>query len=572
MIPLWFQERLARPRVAAAVVVVGVSLCAPGLANGLALDDVLLAARYAEGGATVGNLFGLFGGADPLVALADQPWWRHDGMRLDLLRPLAAATHLFDLRWFAAAPVWMHVHSLLWYGVLLAVAGNVYRRLVPGPHAWALGSLFYAVDHTHGMVVGWLASRSAILGAIGALLCLAAHDRWRSGGRGRDLGLAIVALLAALLASEGAVGVVGYLAAYALCRERGAWLGRVASIVPAVVVVIGWRVCYVAAGHGAAHSGFYFDPGTDPLGFFVRGLVHATLLVGSAVFVPLGEGLGMVPGLYGPGAAVVVCLLAGVLMVVRDTLRRSSALRFWAVGALLCALPLGSTLPTDRQLLLVGFGVFGFVATLLAEPREVPRSCLVRGLAWLWLGVHLVLSPLLVPLRAGASGQIHGLAEAATDAVVPGVATDRVMLVRVPSDLVMLYGRASRELDVRPFPGSLQYLYAGLDALTITRVDAQTLELRSATGWLYAPLDRLYSDPIADPFEVGEQVVREGMVIEILAISGDGAPTRVRVRFDRPLDRLTWYTWEGRVPRAFGLPVIGESVVSAAQSNPMLAL
>lgn len=56
MISASFQARLARPRVAAAVVLIGVLLCAPSLGNGLNLDDALQAARYADGGATAWNL------------------------------------------------------------------------------------------------------------------------------------------------------------------------------------------------------------------------------------------------------------------------------------------------------------------------------------------------------------------------------------------------------------------------------------------------------------------------------------------------------------------------------------
>lgn len=52
--------------------------------------------RRVHGGRT--TVEGLFGGDDPLVSTADRPWRRHDAMRLDLQRPLAAATHLIDLR------------------------------------------------------------------------------------------------------------------------------------------------------------------------------------------------------------------------------------------------------------------------------------------------------------------------------------------------------------------------------------------------------------------------------------------------------------------------------------------
>ena len=109
-----------------------------------------------------------------------------------------------------------------------------------------------------------------------------------------------------------------------------------------------------------------------------------------------------------------------VLTHIREDLRRSPVLRFWALGALLSALPLGTTLPTDRQLMLVGVGVFGLAGGLLSTPAA-PRGRLVRTLAWAWFGLHAVLSPLLLPPRATSPGQVHALAEAGTAAVVAAV-------------------------------------------------------------------------------------------------------------------------------------------------------
>lgn len=567
----WYVRALARPGATRLAVLLGVLLCASSLGNGLDLDDVLQAARVAEGGGDPRALFVLFGRPAPLFADADAPWWRHEDMSLALLRPLAAATHLFDLRVFAGQPAWMHAHSLLWYALLLVIAARAYRRLIPAGWACALATLLYAIDHGHGMVVGWLAARNGMMGAALGLVCLVAHVRWREGWR-PGAALAPAALLLGLLASEGAVAACGYLAAYALCLERGPWSRRLLSLVPAALVVLGWRAAYVAAGYGAAHSGFYFDPG-DLSGFVVRSLEHAAILVWSQVFVSAGEGLAMAPGLFLPAALVAAATLAGVAALLRADLRRSPALRFWAVGTLLCALPLGATLPTDRQLLLIGFGVFGFAAQLCAELRE--RSDRRRGVRWfgrVWFVIHAGLSPLLLPLRAVSPAQIHALAAEAADAALTDAPPERVILVRAPSDLVMLYARAERRLQGRPFPAEFRYLYAGLGALTVTRIDDRTIELRPEAGWLYAPLDRLFRAE-ADRFRAGERVEAGTMVVEVLEVSADGRPMAARVRFDRPLDdaSFAWRSWEGKRPERFELPAIGSTRTLPAIGNPMLS-
>ena len=561
---------LGSPRVGLVAVMLGVLLCAPSLGNGLALDDVLHAARVAEGDPAAGELFALFGGEDPLFASADAPWWRHEAMRLALWRPLAAWTHLADLR--LLAPVWMHVHSLLWYALLIGVAGRVYGRLMTARWAVGLARLLFAVDHSHGMVVGWLAARSGLIGASLGLLALLAHLRWRDDGWRPGAALAPGLLFLGLLASEGAVAVCGFFAAHMLCCDRGRWPRRLLALIPAAVVVIGWRAYYTAAGFGAGHSGFYFDPGDDPLGFVVRSLIHGVLLVWSQVFVSAGEALGLAPGLYGPGAVVAAVMLVGVAALLRAELRGSALLRFWCVGTLLSALPLGSTLPTDRQLLLVGFGVFGFAAQLAAERSSQPAR---RGLRWLagaWWVLHGVLSPLLLPLRSLGSAQVHAIAEQATSAYIPASPPARVILLRVPSDLLMLYARADWRRQGRAFPDELRYLYAGLGPLTVTRVDARTIELRPEQGWLYAPLDRLFRGE-QDPFVAGQRVVDGTMSVEVVEVSADGRPRVARMRFDRPLEDagFAWSSWESGGPAPFVLPEVGASRSLAAMENPMFA-
>lgn len=565
------QRILERPLATPLVIALAVLLCAPSLGNGLDLDDVLQAARLARTPDSW-QLFALFGGLDPLVPDLDLPWWRHESMQLTLMRPLAALGIILDHRLFAGHPMWMHVHSLLCYALLLVVAARVYARLIPGRAAGVLALLLYAVDHSHGMVVGWIAARGSLVGAALALLALAAHDRWRRDGWRAGAVLGPMALLVALLANEGAVGVCGYLAAYALCLDRGAWSRRLVSLLPAAAVVLAWRACYVAAGFGAAHTGFYFDPGADPAGFLLRSLENSVILVWSQAFLSAGEVLGLFPGLYLIGALVAALLLVGVGLMFRRQLRHSAALRFWALGTLLCALPLGATLPTDRQLMLVGFGVFGFAAHLWLEATHTPMG---RGVRWFcggWFALHLILSPLLLPLRSLAPAQIHAVVQRVTIDAAMLAPARRVILLRAPSDLLMFYGRALAQLQGRGFPDQQSYLYAGLGALTVTRVDERTLELRPAQGWLYAPLDRLFRDADAR-FTAGQRLAAGTMQVEVREVTADGRPQVVRFQFDVSLaDRgFAWFSWDADRPARIVLPAIGETLTLPAMRNPLLS-
>src|SRR4029078_8064342 len=55
------------------------------------------------------------------------PWWIDPDVRFAFLRPLAAATHVFD---HAVAPgnaVMMHVHNVLWATLAAGAVGALYR-------------------------------------------------------------------------------------------------------------------------------------------------------------------------------------------------------------------------------------------------------------------------------------------------------------------------------------------------------------------------------------------------------------------------------------------------------------
>src|SRR5207253_729289 len=114
-----------------------------------------------------------------------------------------------------------------WYAALVAAAAWLYRRLLARPGApsrlWVanLAALLYAMDHTHGIPVAWVANRNAMVAACFALLSLAAHDvavHGESPRRGASAWTAGSALLFALAlgAGEVALGAIGYFVAHAL--------------------------------------------------------------------------------------------------------------------------------------------------------------------------------------------------------------------------------------------------------------------------------------------------------------------------------------------------------------------
>lgn len=273
----WLRARLADRRLPYLLALFAVILCLPALAGGLQLDDQLLRMRLK----VIPSLPGVTGSPMDLFAFIDGdptkthaqmdvgslPWWTLETLRISFWRPVAVVTHLIDHQLWPGLTWLMHLHSLLWYGAVVFVATLFYRRFIGPGWGAGLAALLFAVDDAHGMAAGWLANRNALLAAFFGLLAMLAHDRWRREGWRPGAVIAPLTLLVALLSAEAAAAFAGYFFAYALFLDQGTVGRRLATLTPAALLIVSWRLCYHALGYGAAGSGLYIDPVRSPLEF-----------------------------------------------------------------------------------------------------------------------------------------------------------------------------------------------------------------------------------------------------------------------------------------------------------------
>ena len=101
------------------------------------------------------------------------------------------------------------------------------------------------------------------------------------------------------------------------------------------------------------------------------------------------------------------------------------------------------------------------------------------------------------------------------------------------------------------------------------RVDEKTLELEAEEGFLGLNLDSLYRG-LQHPMHVGQKVTTNMFDVQVLTLTPDKRPLRVRFTFPIPLNdaSLMLLTWEkGRfVP--YELPKIGTSDILAVAALP----
>jgi hypothetical protein len=132
----WLQHRYLPWHLA----VLTMLLCAPSLWLGWQFDDDFHRLALAQPelpmlSRSPAELFVFIEGDETAnrqyVVMGMLPWWSHEKLRIAFFRPLTGLTHWVDYRLWPEAPSLMHLHSLVWLGVVVVAATFFYRRMLP---------------------------------------------------------------------------------------------------------------------------------------------------------------------------------------------------------------------------------------------------------------------------------------------------------------------------------------------------------------------------------------------------------------------------------------------------------
>jgi hypothetical protein len=575
--------RLAKRRVSARFATVfccllGLCVVSPSLWSGLVADDYLHALMLREDPGVRGlshrplDLFRFADGnpetASALVNEGVFPWWVDPKVLLSFFRPLSSFTHFVDHRLWPDQPMLMHLHSLAWFGLLIAIVGLVYRRFGGMSYGFSLPLLLFAVDDAHAPLVGWVANRNALIALSCALPALLFHDKQRRSGFAHGVWLGPLSLAIGLLAGEVAIGVFAYLVAYAACFDRGRFAARWGSLLPYALVVVAWKISCIHLGYGAVGSGLYVDPLMQPIEF-VRAVCERLPVLGlGLVAAPFADFWELYP-LLSPWLRVAVMALALLVLgafgrALAPLLRLRADLHFWATGTALSLLPMCATFPHDRSLLAPSVGAMAVIAALIEHCwANRDRMLPLVGVGALAL-MHLVVAPVLAPLRAAGVGQFSELL-LRTDATLPAgpeLEDQTLILMNPPLDPFAAYLPVYREAAGRQRPRQQLWLATGVSDLFVTTLDEHRLALRPDGGFLSSSMQLMLRSPRAG-LARGEEVQLDGASVRVTELTDDGRPLEVVVRFDRTLrdPSLVWMRWQHMGYAPFVLPDAGRTVV-----------
>lgn len=561
----WLEARSFPPMLA----LVAVALTLPALATGWHFDDYLHRAALAGSGAqtldsALNKLF-VFMDGDPartqrLIESGELPWWALPQGKNAFWRPIAGLTHWLDDQLWPRSPLLMHAHSLLWFGLLVAVVALLYRRLIGAGWIAGLAALLYALDDARGYAVSWIANRNALIATLCCCLALIAHDRWRRDGR-RWGGLAAPALLAlGLLSAEAAVAMIGYLLAYALLLDRGDWRRRLISLLPTLLVTLVWRLIYRSLGYGAFGTS-YIDPGAEPLRFSAALAERGPVLLLGQWALPPAE---LYPFLTPPASwllwLIALLVLALLVVILWPLLQQDRLARFWALGMLLATIPACGALPANRLLSLIGLGAMGLLARLLVDLWPLHGSWR-RASGLVLAAMHLVCAPLLLPLTA-YSPALFGAIEPPIRSLPndPSLTQQTAIFVTAPSFFSISYLPLIRSSAGLAVPARMRFLAPALAEVELSRPDTYTLLVRPAGGYLTG-FDTVFRDR-AVGFVAGQQIVLSDVVVSIARLTADGRPGEVAFRFAAPLESeaLRWFVWRDNAFVPFVPPPVGATI------------
>jgi hypothetical protein len=574
--PMWVQ-RAPRGLFPALLVVLAIVVHLPAITTEFILDDYLheamLEGRF-PGDRAGWDLYNFVDDAnrEALAATGLVPWWSHPGLQIRFFRPLSAWLLGVDHALFSGAPLPMHLHSLLWWGLVVLAALWLYRAVL-SPRVAAFAITIFVLAPAHAMPLAWLANRDALLSLAFGVPALVLLARFVGSGRITEALAAFGLFALSFLAGEYALCLGGYVLGLALVERQAPIARRTGAIAAFALpgaVYLGVRA---ALGCGTIGSGFYTDPFRDP-GLFLllapRRLAHLALnawLSLSDEAIDWGFGNPLVIG-----AAI---LLAGVLFVsLRHALgafeeAEGRAVRWLLAGSVLALVPVLAVVPAARLLGAAMLGIAPAVAAILEGcwfrqapgprrgAREVAASCAtVLGFC------HLIHAPVITWL-ACAHHQRASMDAAALAATMPGTTEDFAA-----TEVVSIRGMGAScfaPFALRgPMPRSYRVL-AETPHLLVLSEDERTFEMITARdqglfprgeGNLYRHL--ALSSEIGDVHELPEATLT---VTDVEA----GIPVAARVVLREPAGArvLVHQTTEGFLPvtlppAGFGLTLDSE--------------
>jgi hypothetical protein len=343
---------------------------------------------------------------------------------------------------------------------------------------------------------------------------------------------------------------------------------------PYAALIVVWWIKYHQWGFGTYGSGAYIDPGQNPWEYLCALFMRIPILLNGQWLCPDASVFSLIPQRLAHGVLIgIYSLLTGIAILLTPLLKQNRVARFWALGMVLSLLPICAGFPDNRLLIFVGLGAMGLLAQFLCAwyekaawwPTSRAWQISAKVFAIVFIVLHLVAAPLLLPFKAQTIA-LYSKTMIEQPIVKLTLSQDMIgktmVFINPPSaEITGFIHKTCLEYKLFP-PDKSRVLATGLTSdLDIRRVDSNALEIEPRYGFITQDMERLYRGS-AHPMGVGQKVVLSDMQAEVLSLTEDRRPLRVRFSFLHPLedDALSFFIWKDRDFVPFKPPQVGDSV------------
>ena len=575
-------EKSYFPIVAA---VIGVALLLPSLDEGLFWDDFYQKAVFtgqktviaAEKKVASFSDMCTFSSGKPEEVKAGKdmgaffPWWTNDGLKMNFWRPVTELTMILDYELWPEKPWMMHLQSLLWFFLILIVAGILYKRI--NGNGWVAGFaiLLFALDSSHGVPVSWIANRNSVLATFFGFCTILSHDyryknNWKPG-----IIIAPTLLGFSLLSTELGVSTCAFLFSYIVFIEENSFKEKIISLLPYALVVVLWRTFYNLFDYGVVGSGFYIDPLSSPFTFIKAVFQRWPLLFLAQFFGPSSSMFVFFSESVARGIIIFGCFFIPFFFyLIYPVLKTDRKARFWILGFVLSTLPLCASDPHDRLLIIASLGGFGIISLFfkykIEQPELFSKIFGLKVISWVFIVFFILIHIVLSPLQKLKTTEANKFTESIIDAQV----NNKHLTVKKHNQILTVINPAGsyialthiiqqkllkKEFNTKYFRG----LAMSSSDLTIKRTDDRTLEIFAEKGFFPSKgIHTLYRD---SPMKIGQEVTLTGLTVKILSLTKNSIPQNVKFTFEKPLEDSDYrfVCWKNMGYEPYKLPGIGET-------------
>ena len=551
-------------RISAIVIIgFGLLIALPGVFSGMFSDDYWHYYRIHETQAqenhsplTPFNLFSLFQENKRQFAMdaGNIPWWTANNLKMVLYRPLSEITHYIDYTLFDTRTIPMHIHSMLWYSILLWLAFKFYLNIVSSHKVALLALAIFAAGPFHLFSVTWLANRNAIMAATFSLLCINLYNQYSNTTNIKFLLASLLSFIAGLLSSEIAMTALALIFFHIFINKKQSFIASIFQASPFILIFLTWLLGYKIAGYGASGgSSFYYnDPINSPYTYFhqlIQNIPRAFAMQITLISAFFRDYSNKWYAIY----IGWICLAASAITLYHN---KSRSLAFLFASSIAGIIPVSSSFFSERNYLFLAITLSPVIAMLINYLWQANNKSLK--------GAAIVVAILHIPVASIAgSGLSHlpkmlGKSSRVIAEKLPITINDKQLVLFGVPDMSVNSLYYIRYFEKATTPVSIWNITPETITATITRTSNNTFTI-SSNSRLLRHYEMLRSYKKEDPFRIGEKVQLHNAYVQITRLNNQGNPTRITLTFNRiDENSVAFYEWNNNKLEEFQLDV-GES-------------